>query len=70
MIIGKLILTFGALVGWPTYELWALRRDKRGRARAERSSTEQASDVDGAVRGDRAENCGRAMPPVGEHRVL
>jgi len=29
MIIGKLVLTFGVLLGLPALELWRLRRERR-----------------------------------------
>ena len=28
MILGKLVLTFGYLLGWPIWELWKLKRDR------------------------------------------
>jgi hypothetical protein len=29
LILGKLLLTFGVLLGIPAWELWRLRRDRR-----------------------------------------
>lgn len=29
LILGKLALTFGVLLGLPLFELWCLRRDRR-----------------------------------------
>lgn len=28
MILGKLLLTFGCLLGWPIWELWKLKRSR------------------------------------------
>jgi hypothetical protein len=37
MILGKLVLTFGCLLGWPIWELWKLKRDRAAQdAEAER----------------------------------
>lgn len=35
MIIGKLLLTFGVLLGLPALELWRLRRERRHAAQSE-----------------------------------
>jgi hypothetical protein len=32
MILGKLVLTFGCLLGLPLWELWKLRRDRSSAA--------------------------------------
>jgi hypothetical protein len=32
MILGKLVLTFGCLLGWPIWELWKLKRDRSATA--------------------------------------
>ena len=32
MILGKLVLTFGCLLGWPIWELWKLKRIRSAEA--------------------------------------
>ena len=39
MILGKLALTFGCLIGIPARELWCLRRDRRAAAAQPASQT-------------------------------
>jgi len=41
MIVGKLVLTFGCLLGLPIWELWKLRRD-----------ASETRDDDGPVRSE------------------
>lgn len=43
MILGKLILTFGCLLGWPLWELWKLRR-----WRVAQEAAEEREQSDGA----------------------
>jgi hypothetical protein len=44
MILGKLFLTFGCLLGLPIWELWKLKRDRAAPVRETREKEKEADD--------------------------
>jgi hypothetical protein len=47
MIIGKLVLTFGLLLGFGVYQVWSLRREER-RAAEDMTARSRASEAHAA----------------------